>query len=133
MDSSFSAPTAMEFKALYDETGWADWTLDRFERALAGTWVVCTVRDDTGRLIGMGRIVSDGALRAFVTEMLVAEDARGAGVGGEVLARLVDEARRRGVHDVQPFAARGRAAFYERHGFAPRADSAPGMDLVEGR
>lgn len=107
--------------------------MDRFERALAGTWVVCTVRDDTGRLSGMGRLVSDGALRAFVTEMLVAEDARGAGVGGEVLARLVDEARRRGVHDVQLSAARGRAAFYERHGFAPRAHSAPGTDLVEGR
>jgi hypothetical protein len=43
---SFSVPTAMNFKALYDETGWADWILDRFERALSGSWVVCTVRDD---------------------------------------------------------------------------------------
>ncbi|WP_170927121.1 hypothetical protein [Agreia sp. VKM Ac-1783] len=43
---SFSVPTAMDFKALYDATGWADWILDHFERALSGSWVVCTVRDD---------------------------------------------------------------------------------------
>lgn len=29
MDYSFSAPSAMEFKTLYDETGWGDWALDR--------------------------------------------------------------------------------------------------------
>lgn len=127
---SFSAPTAMEFKALYDETGWADWPLGHFERALSGSWVVCTVRDDTGHLVGMGRLISDGALHAFVTEMIVTEQSRGAGIGGEVLARLVAEARRRGVDDVQLFAARGRAEFYERHGFERRPDSGPGMDVV---
>ncbi len=58
----------MEFKALYDETGCADWTLDRFERALSGSWVVCTVRNDAGRLVGMGRLISDGPLHAFVTD-----------------------------------------------------------------
>ncbi|MGN8049176.1 GNAT family N-acetyltransferase [Curtobacterium sp. 22159] len=133
MDYSFSAPTAMEFKGLYDETGWADWTLDRFERALSGSWIVCTVRDDAGRLVGMGRVISDGALHAFVTEMIVTEQARGAGIGGEVLVRLVDEARRRGVNDVQLFAARGRAAFYERHGFERRPESGPGMDAEDVR
>lgn len=130
MDYSFSAPTAMEFKALYDETGWADWPADHFERALLGSWVVCTVRDDVGRLIGMGRLISDGALHAFVTEMIVTEQARGAGIGAEVLARLVAEARLRGVDDVQLFAARGRAEFYERHGFERRPESGPGMDVV---
>lgn len=133
VDCSFAAPTATEFKALYDETGWADWPLDHFERALSGSWVVCTVRDDSGRLVGMGRLISDGALHAFVTEMIVTEDARGAGVGGNVLGRLVDEARRRGVTDVQLFAARGRAEFYERHGFERRPHSGPGMDVVGDR
>lgn len=133
MEYSFALPTATEFKALYDETGWADWDVDRFESALSGSWVVCAARDDDGRLVGMGRLISDGALHAFVTEMIVTEGARGAGVGGQVLARLVDEARRRGVDDVQLFAARGRAAFYERHGFERRPDSGPGMDVASQR
>ncbi len=129
VDVSLSPPSASEFKALYDETGWADWDLERFERALTGSWVVCTVRDDAGRLIGVGRLISDGVLHAFVTEMIVAEGARGAGVGGQILDRLVEEARRRGVHDIQLFAASGRAEFYERHGFVRRPDSGPGMDV----
>lgn len=133
MDYSLSPPTAAEFKALYDETGWADWNVERFERALAGSWVVCTARDDAGLLIGIGRLISDGALHAFVTEMIVTEDVRGSGVGGEILAALVGEARRRGVDDVQLFAARGRAGFYERHGFARRPESGPGMDVVDVR
>ncbi|WP_336632572.1 MULTISPECIES: GNAT family N-acetyltransferase [unclassified Microbacterium] len=130
MQYSFSSPTAVEFKALYEETGWGTWTIERFAQALAGSWVVCSVRDDAGRLIGIGRLISDGALHAFVTEMIVTETARGSGIGGEVLARLVEEARRRGVEDVQLFAARGRAGFYERHGFERRPESGPGMDLT---
>lgn len=130
MKYSFAPPTAAEFRALYDETGWGAWDLERFRRALAGSWVVCSARDETGRLVGIGRLISDGALHAFVTEMIVAEDARGRGVGGEVLARLVDESRRRGVDDVQLFAARGRAAFYEQRGFGRRHEDGPGMDLV---
>ncbi|WIB00372.1 MULTISPECIES: GNAT family N-acetyltransferase [unclassified Curtobacterium] len=133
MEYSFSPPTALEFKTLYDETGWADWDLGLFERALAGSWVVCAVRDDAGSLVGIGRLISDGALHAFVTEMIVTERARGTGVGGAILAHLVDEARRRGVDDVQLFAARGRARFYERHGFERRPESGPGMDLSDAR
>jgi len=127
---SFSLPTAVEFKALYDETGWADWDVERFERALTGSWVVCAPRDGAGRLVGIGRLISGGALHAFVTEMIVTENARGSGIGGHILTRLVDEARRRGVNDVQLFAARGRTEFYERHGFERRPESGPGMDAT---
>lgn len=130
MDFSFSPPTASEFKALYDETGWADWDVERFARALAGSWVVCAVRDEGGSLVGVGRLISDGALHAFVTEMIVAESERGSGIGAGILSRLVAEARRQGVDDVQLFAARGRAEFYEMHGFERRPDDAPGMGLV---
>lgn len=129
MDFSFLPPTADEFAALYAETGWAEWSPDVFERALAGSWIVCSARDDAGRLIGMGRLISDGALHAFVTEMIVSSDERGRGIGAEILGRLVAESRRRGVDDVQLFAARGRAGFYERHGFVRRPSDGPGMDL----
>lgn len=129
MDLSFLPPTAEEFKRLYDQTGWGDWPTARFEAALANTWVVCCARDDTGSLVGMGRLIGDGALHAFVTELIVDERARNAGLGGRILARLVEESRRRGVEDVQLFAADGRAAFYERNGFSARPEHRPGMDV----
>ena len=130
MQYSFEPPTAAEFADLYAETGWGDWPLETFERALAGSWVVCVARGDDGILLGIGRLISDGALHAFVTEMIVASSARGGGIGAEIVRRLVDEAQRRGVRDVQLFAARGRAAFYQRNGFVRRPEEGPGMELA---
>lgn len=129
MDLSLTPPSAAEFKALYDETGWADIPLSTFESALAGTWIVCTAREADGSLLGMGRLISDGALHAFVAEMLVTEHARGNGTGALILDALVAAAKTRGVDDIQLFAARGRAEFYERNGFSRRPSDAPGMDI----
>ncbi|MDF2990608.1 MAG: histone acetyltransferase [Microbacterium sp.] len=128
---SLTPPTATEFATLYAETSWGEWPAETFARALAGSWVVCVARDDDGRLVGIGRLISDGALHAFVTEMIVSEHARGGGVGAEIIGRLVEEAQRRGVRDVQLFAARGRAPFYERNGFVRRSEDAPGMQLAD--
>lgn len=127
---SLTPPSPAEFKALYDETGWADLPLATFETALAGSWIVCTARDADGTLHGLGRLIGDGAMHAFVTEMIVAPGARGEGIGASILDALVTASRLRGVDDVQLFAARDRAAFYERNGFRRRPDDAPGMDLV---
>lgn len=129
MELSLVPPSAEEFKHLYDETGWGDFPLDTFASALAGSWIVCAARDSDGAVIGMGRLISDGALHAFVTEMLVSRSARGAGIGSRILRMLVDAASERGVDDVQLFAAHDRAEFYERHGFRRRPSTAPGMDL----
>lgn len=130
MQYAFETPSASEFASLYAETGWGEVRMDTVERALAGSWIVCVARDDDGGLVGMGRLISDGALHAFVTEMIVTQRVRGAGVGAGILHRLVGEAHRRGVDDVQLFAARGRAAFYERNGFVARPADGPGMDLA---
>lgn len=133
MKYSLTPPTADEFKTLYEETGWGAYDNERFDRAIDGTWVFCSARDAHGQLVGIGRLISDGALHAFVTEMIVSNTARGQGIGSEILARLMGESRRRGVEDVQLFAARGRAPFYERNGFERRAPDGPGMDVSDVR
>lgn len=125
-----ASPTALKFKALSDETGWADRDVACFERALQGSWVVCRARDDDGRLVGIGRLVSDGALHAFMPEVIVTGAGRGAGFGAQVLAHLAAEARRRGVDDVQLFTAHGRVPFTERSGVVRHPEDGPGMDLA---
>jgi GNAT superfamily N-acetyltransferase len=129
---SIEPPTARELKDLYDGTGWGDRPVEVFAAALSGSWVVCTARDTDGTVLGVGRLIGDGALHAFVTELIVALEARGQGIGAHILARLVAESRARGVEDVQLFAARGRTEFYRRNGFVPRPDDGPGMELAPG-
>ncbi len=123
------SPTAAEFRAIYLATGWGEPTEEHCARALEGSWAVCSVRDTQGALVGVGRMISDGAMHAYVNEMIVREDVRGAGVGAEILRRLVATANARGITQIQLFAARGRAPFYARHGFIPRPDDAPGMEI----
>jgi GNAT superfamily N-acetyltransferase len=133
VELSLDPPTAAEFAALYAGTGWGTLDEGTAARALDGSWLVCTARDEHGALAGMGRLLGDGALHAFVTELIVREDLRGRAIGAALLNRLVEESAARGVHDVQLFAARGRVPFYERHGFERRPDDAPGMGRAAGR
>ncbi len=133
MEYSLAPPTPAEFRALYVRTGWGRPSEDACRRAIEGSWVVCTARERGGSLVGMGRLISDGVMHAYVNEMIVREDARGHAVGATILRRLVAESRERGVTEIQLFAARGRAPFYLRHGFVRRADAAPGMELPSDR
>jgi GNAT superfamily N-acetyltransferase len=127
---SFDVPRPEAFKALYDRTGWGDHELDVFERALDGSWLVASARRGDV-VVGIGRVISDGALHAFVTEMIVDERFRGRGIGAELLRMLVERTVERGITDVQLFAAVGRRPFYERNAFVARPDDAPGMQLVQ--
>jgi predicted GNAT family N-acyltransferase len=63
--------------------------------------------------IGTGRLLPDG----HIGRMAVLKDRRGRGIGGKILARLVDRARSRGDREVILSAQVHATAFYRRHGF----------------
>ncbi|MES3003818.1 MAG: GNAT family N-acetyltransferase [Pseudomonadota bacterium] len=124
-------PTAAEFKSLYDTAGWGPVALEPafYGDALSGTWRVRCAYCGT-MLVGVIRIISDGRLHAFITEMIVHPDFQGQGVGSSLLVRALEACRDAGVTDIQLFCARGKAAFYGRHGFEPRPQDAPGMQYM---
>ena len=124
-------PSPAQFKRLYEATGWSLVTHDEafFARALTGCWFVASAHLD-GQIVGMTRVISDGVMHAFITEMIIEESHRGQSVGAALVSFVVDEIRGRGVDDIQLFAAAGRAPFYERNGFVRRPDDAPGMRWV---
>ena len=130
MDTDIAAgtiPHRDELADLYGAVGWVAYTrnLDALERAMEGSSRVVTARQD-GRLVGLARVVSDGATVAYLQDVLVRPDAQGGGIG----TRLVTEAMR-------PFAdvrqqvlltddEPGQRAFYESLGFAEIRDLEPG-------
>ena len=64
--------------ALYRSAGW--WEEGDDESAipdiLAGSWAVCAVRSQ-GRLIGIGRVLSDGRSDAYIQDIVVLSEFRG--------------------------------------------------------
>lgn len=88
---------------------------DRVEAAIAGSFAVATAWDD-GRLVGMGRSISDGALNAFLATVIVHPRWQGLGVGRRVVSALLegqDELR------VALAVADGLQEWYARLGFVP--------------
>lgn len=66
-----------------------------------------------GKAVGTGRLLPDG----HIGRMAVLKESRASGVGGAILACLVEEARRRGMNQVVLSAQTHALGFYRKHGF----------------
>ena len=123
-------PTATEFLDLRSAVGWPIAPPPVVAKALEGSlYTVCLRRQ--GRLVGLGRIVGDGVLCFYVSDLLVHPDVQGLGLGDRLMGALVayiEEHAADGA-SVALICTPGRAAFYERHGFTrcPNAYFAEGM------
>lgn len=88
-----------------------------FEAQLACAWRVVGVYETaTGRQVGFARAVSDGVAFAYLADVFVLPDTRGAGLGKELVATMIDRgpgaAFRWTLHTAD---AHG---LYEKYGFA---------------
>lgn len=95
------------------------------------TAVHVVAHDAAGRAIGTGRLLparfdSDNPATGHIGRMAVLADARRGGVGGMILARLMQEARRQGFATAALNAQTYVAAFYAGHGF-----TAAGPEFLE--
>ncbi len=131
MDIEYRAavPDIEKFFSLFLSTGWNESyhaTREELTLALKNSQLVVSAYEGE-RLVGTGRVVTDGILHAMIYEMIVRPDRQGFGIGTRILAMLLDWCKSRNIRDIQLFCARGKRAFYEKNGFAARPDDAPGM------
>jgi ribosomal protein S18 acetylase RimI-like enzyme len=124
-------PNPADFKNLYDTTGWGPFERDKlfYEQALQASWTTCSAYAGN-QLVGFGRVISDGRLHAFITEMIIAPKFQSQGIGLKLLDQLVAHCLKHGVTDIQLFCAEGKADFYTKGGFVPRLASRPGMQYA---
>ncbi len=121
--------TPEELANLYGLVGWHVLPADYYRRAIAGNFVALAARDAAGKLVGYGRALSDGGIHSWIHDLIVVPGLRGKGIGGRILEGLVASLRTKGIPYIGLFSARGRAGFYELHGFQRRPEDAPGMFL----
>lgn len=126
------APTAKEGFALFESAGWNEgYRISRedYARALGQSWAVATARLD-GRLVGIGRVISDGALYALLVDLIVHPEVQDKGIGRALVDRLIDRCRASRLRSLQLFAAEGSEGFYRGLGFRARPDGRPGMEIA---
>ena len=130
LEFSSLTPAAAAFKSLYDTTGWGPTSreVSYYQGALSGSWFTQSAYS-AGQLVGFARVISDGHLHAFITEMIVRPQFQGLGIGSTLLSSLLKACHGAGITDIQLFSARGKSKFYERHGFVSRPSDGPGMQF----
>jgi ribosomal protein S18 acetylase RimI-like enzyme len=123
-------PTAAQFRELFMATGWnQEYQLTPEDLIAAITHSEFTVSVYAhGKLIGFGRVLTDGKMHAMIYEVIVTPDYQRQGIGTRIVDRLVKKCLEANIHDIQLFCAPGKQSFYEKLGFKVRPSNAPGMD-----
>ena len=116
-----NALTAEDFIRLKKAAGWLiDRPLQQVEKALQnGLFNVCVLCD--GKVVGMGRLVGDGAMYWYLQEIVVLPEYQGKGIGKAIVDRLLAHIKASALPGTQAhvglIAVQGKEAFYERFGF----------------
>jgi len=124
-------PDKEAFFRLFETTGWnEDYQINQAElfQALQNSWYFISAYEND-RLVGFGRLVSDGVLHAVLFDVIIHPDFQGRGIGKKITHDLVIKCVAHKIRDIQLFCARGKIGFYEKCGFVKRPDDGPGMEI----
>jgi GNAT superfamily N-acetyltransferase len=121
-------PTVEEYVRLVAAVGFRPRQREAIELALQHSWFsVCAESD--GRAIGMGRVIGDGGLHLYLTDVIVHPASQRRGVGTAIVAALTAWV------DARPFPntviglipTPGLVGFYQRHGYKAQKPDSPAM------
>jgi len=122
----FRKPSVREFACLFQTTGWQRFPDRVLKKAIDGTYCELCVYQGR-RLVGTARILSDGAMYAWINDMIVHPTVRHQGIGSRILSLIKRHLRQQKIPTVGLFCARTAKKFYLQSGFKERPPDAPGM------
>lgn len=125
-------PSGQAYSTLIESTGWqgiVERGYGKMFEAVSNSWYFTCVYDGD-RLIGSGRIISDGVYQALIVDVIVLPEYQGNGIGKEIMKRLLKKCNENDVLMVSLFAAPGKSGYYNNFGFVDRPQDAPGMRWV---
>lgn len=113
---------------------WKELTQKQAEQALNHSlYVVAAFQNDS--CVGMGRLVGDGSVICYVQDLIVLPHVQGKGIGSMILSALkeqVESIREPGTEMMFCLmCAKGREAFYEKHGFLARPTDCLGPGMIQ--
>ncbi len=113
--------TAEDFIRLKVATGFMDRPVEQVKKALKNGLFNVTAMHN-GEVIGMGRLVGDGAMYWYLQEIIVLPEYQGQGIGKSIVNRLIEHIESTAIPgtkvEVGLTAVKGKEPFYEKLGFS---------------
>ena len=127
--------TVDEYLYLRAMVGWPVLDKGQAELAIKNSLHIVKACNDKGNLIGMGRVVGDGAVICYVQDLIVIPEAQGKGLGSLIINNLknyVMSLKKEGsTMMLCLMCAKGREQFYEKHGFIARPNEKLGPGMIQ--
>ena len=128
LDNVPPAPT--DFIKLRQLVGWDNCSLDITRCSIDNSlfWVTCYHQDV---LIGVGRVVGDGAMYFYIQDVIVAPEHQANGLGAQLMTAIEEYLQRHASKHatVGLFAAQGKEGFYQKYGYLLRDGTKLGMGM----
>lgn len=121
-------PTVDEYARLVAAVGWRERERRAIEIAL-GNSVYAVCAEEAQGIVGCGRVIGDGGLHLYLTDVIVLPACQHRGIGTRIVQALTEFV------DAFPYdntvvgilPTRGLQPFYERHGYQAMKPDAPAM------
>ena len=111
---------AKDFIRLRIEVGLVEVPVDHARKALQNG-IINVSAIYNGELIGMGRLIGDGAMYWYLQEIIVLPQFQGKGIGTMIVNHLIDYAKANSISGefttIGGVSAKGKEPFYEKMGF----------------
>lgn len=129
-----NAVTVQDYLTIRAKVGWKTLLEEQAVRALQNSLYVAGAYDKE-RLVGMGRLVGDGAVICYVQDLIVIPEYQHVGVGSMVLEALIKYAENLRMENSEMMlclmCAKGREKFYEKHKFIARPTDGLGPGMIQ--
>lgn len=122
-NSEFSETDLIELAKLYTQAQWisTDDSIDFLRPAIKGSFAVVSAWHES-KIIGFGRVISDGFSDAYIQDVVVDGNYRRRGIGSEIIRRLVEILRQQGIDWIGLVGEPGTEKFYTGLGFKKYPD-----------
>ena len=118
-----------QIRDIYIDAGWWESEYDKnisfLDRIVMGSFCFVGAFDESGRLVGMGRALSDGCSDAYIQDISVLKSHRGKGIGRRIVRKIVEHLNSCGVDWIGLVGEPGTEKFYRSMHFNRMQDFIP--------
>lgn len=126
------SPSIEEFLNLRNKIGWGELDFNMAKTSLTNSLFHVIIRDKS-KLIGMGRIVGDGAMYFYIQDVIVEPNHQNSGVGSALMEQIenyLSVAAKKGA-TIGLLAAKGKEEFYTRYNYVLRPNELLGNGMCK--